>query len=414
MDGLAAMDPKTQLNSFCQQYLGRNVNNRYDVIYDSGWIASKHMWQATVRLACMDGDPTFAGHSDPDRRIAEHNAAIQALAIYANEIKQLEADPLFFERIRQEQAEIDAWPAKKKKKPNPDKDPERPVAPDMPKTKLCEFVSKTLKRPLVKTDMIFKATKQANNKYVSTLQLPTMLAHVSQQLWTGIEAQTIKDSEHNVSQIVLDTLKADPVISEMHAQFKVESERKQARKAEKAATKAGKGPGKGGPVKGKGKGWKGKGWDDWGGKNGNWSSWDGDSWDSGDAWDPNVPPTPPCVLPPPPPPVRGDLLMLDSSDLSFGLGLPQDSGFDGCTGLLPQDSGFDGCTGLLPQDSGFDGCTGLLPQDGIVGGCTGELPQDGTLGGCADQPPQEPAAPAPEDAALQDLAATLDFSVPLE
>eukprot|EP00929_Paragymnodinium_shiwhaense_P022704 TRINITY_DN14430_c0_g1_i5.p2 TRINITY_DN14430_c0_g1~~TRINITY_DN14430_c0_g1_i5.p2 ORF type:complete len:125 (-),score=0.50 TRINITY_DN14430_c0_g1_i5:564-938(-) len=77
MDGLAAMDPKTQLNSFCQQYLGRNVNNRYDVIYDSGWIASKHMWQATVRLACMDGDPTFAGHSDPDRRIAEHNAVKQ-------------------------------------------------------------------------------------------------------------------------------------------------------------------------------------------------------------------------------------------------------------------------------------------------------------------------------------------------
>eukprot|EP00927_Polykrikos_kofoidii_P038872 TRINITY_DN33313_c0_g1_i1.p1 TRINITY_DN33313_c0_g1~~TRINITY_DN33313_c0_g1_i1.p1 ORF type:complete len:504 (-),score=55.54 TRINITY_DN33313_c0_g1_i1:157-1668(-) len=84
-----AMNAKSTLVKFLQKYIGRTLT-RHDLVYNHQQIGSE--FQASVRLACLDGHEFFGGPK-PTQKEAEQSVAVKVLEAYASEVAETAAMP---------------------------------------------------------------------------------------------------------------------------------------------------------------------------------------------------------------------------------------------------------------------------------------------------------------------------------
>jgi len=197
---LAAKDPKTAVNQFCQRYCNRPIS-KDDVVYNIEKYPKGY--QATVKLNCIEGQE-FAGELAASQKDAEKHASQQVLDFYAEAIATMRKPP-----------------KKKKKRPAsqpPGGDPAKVVKPGDPqpaldpsmsaKGHLNATVGKILRRVLEKDEVLYE-TQQVVGGYQSTVRMPGLEGEWGQQIWAGEVCGKKQDAEQSVAQLALDAVRAD-------------------------------------------------------------------------------------------------------------------------------------------------------------------------------------------------------------
>uniref|UniRef100_A0A7S1WLG1 DRBM domain-containing protein n=1 Tax=Alexandrium catenella TaxID=2925 RepID=A0A7S1WLG1_ALECA len=231
------MDPKTELNQFCQRFCQRPVT-KSDIVYVTSKFGHQfgYQFQAIVKLNCLQGEE-YAGNLSPSPKEAEKSAAQQALAAYANHIAaaplSASKDPLT--------APAPRGAAREAKQPEEDENPAI-----TPKTKLNSLCMRIAKRYLQKGETVYECRKVPGG-YQATVKLSALPGEWKDRLWAGQVFTTKQKAEQSAAEIALMQISEDQDLSEEAAKPK--------------GTGKGKGKGKGkGFGKGGGKSW---GWD-WG------------------------------------------------------------------------------------------------------------------------------------------------------
>eukprot|EP00746_Dinoflagellata_sp_MGD_P000552 gnl/MRDRNA2_/MRDRNA2_100993_c0_seq1.p1 gnl/MRDRNA2_/MRDRNA2_100993_c0~~gnl/MRDRNA2_/MRDRNA2_100993_c0_seq1.p1 ORF type:complete len:388 (-),score=98.73 gnl/MRDRNA2_/MRDRNA2_100993_c0_seq1:196-1359(-) len=210
---MAALEPKTQVNQFCQKKLGRQVT-KTDITYST----QKHgnSYQATVSLPCLGG-VAFVGELVGTAKGAESAAAAQVLTHYAAEIQALanmpkEKKATGTKRPASAMGGVGiAGPSDKVQKIDGDQTPSGPVPP---KKEVNEICMKICRRMLTKGEITYNSGKVAGG-FQSTLQLSCLPGVYGQNLFTGTVCSNKKDAEVSVATIAIQTLKADAELAEL-------------------------------------------------------------------------------------------------------------------------------------------------------------------------------------------------------
>eukprot|EP00929_Paragymnodinium_shiwhaense_P050805 TRINITY_DN25592_c0_g1_i1.p1 TRINITY_DN25592_c0_g1~~TRINITY_DN25592_c0_g1_i1.p1 ORF type:complete len:458 (+),score=143.00 TRINITY_DN25592_c0_g1_i1:73-1446(+) len=119
---------KTKLTFLIQKLLKRNLS-RGDVEYKSGKVEGGTGFEATVLVNAMEGQPSFSGTSETDRKGAEYDAAYKALEFYDEDVQRLIAEHeakgkrqhLSQKEREEREAAAEGEPAEKRQKCRPGK-----------------------------------------------------------------------------------------------------------------------------------------------------------------------------------------------------------------------------------------------------------------------------------------------------
>lgn len=223
-----SMDPKTELNHFCQRYCQRPVTKQ-DIHYTTNKFGNQY--QAIVRLNCIHGQE-YAGHLCLNQKEAEKSAAQQAVQAYASQMASL-PPPASKDPQKKRQAKLMLTPAElAARKAKQAEEGDNPAI--TPKTKLNTLVMKIAKRYLQKGETVYECKKYAGG-YQATVKLSALPGDWGNRLWAGHVTSTKQKAEQSAAEIALQQISEDKEL------------------AEEAAKPKGAG-------KGKGKGGKGKGW----------------------------------------------------------------------------------------------------------------------------------------------------------
>lgn len=198
-------DAKTRLNIFLQKHSGRMITKE-DVVYTTGKVSDGTMYQSTVQLNCMNDAPIFAGQLHKDKKGAEKEAAQQALTMYAEEIKQMIANPAAFNKRAREGAAPPPPPKQAKTEAG------GPKSELTPKGEIHQAIMKIVRRTANKEDCLFN-TQKTPTGFISTLQLPCLPGELASKQWMGSYAGTQKAAENSVSELALADIRADPVLA---------------------------------------------------------------------------------------------------------------------------------------------------------------------------------------------------------
>jgi dsRNA-specific ribonuclease len=204
---LAAKDPKTAVNQFCQRYCARPVTKD-----DIAYICEKYPggFQATCKLNCIEGQE-FAGELLPTQKEAEKSASQQVLAFYAEQIANMPK----------------AASKNKKKRPAAEVTtfegvPAGALAPGtagLPvanaavtaKSELNSTCMKIMRRVMAKGEIVYE-TAQVVGGFQATVQVPNLPNEWGQQVWAGEVTEKKQEAEQSAAQIALDAIKQDPVM----------------------------------------------------------------------------------------------------------------------------------------------------------------------------------------------------------
>lgn len=197
-DGLNAMpelpavggvDPKTELNQFCQKYCQRPVT-KTDIVYVTSKFGHQfgYQFQAIVKLNCLQGQE-YAGSPSNNPKEAEKSAAQQALAAHAPQIAAL---PLSTTKAK------------------PPEDGQNPAI--TPKTKLNSMCMRIAKRYLQKGEMEYESRKVPGG-YQATVKLSALPGEWKDRLWAGQVFTTKQKAEQSAAEIALMQIQEDPELS---------------------------------------------------------------------------------------------------------------------------------------------------------------------------------------------------------
>mmetsp|Transcript_31308 Transcript_31308/g.50344 ORF Transcript_31308/g.50344 Transcript_31308/m.50344 type:complete len:331 (+) Transcript_31308:1-993(+) len=244
------MDPKTELNHFCQRFCQRPVTKQ-DIMYSTNKFGNQY--QAIVKLNCIQGQE-YAGHLCLNQKEAEKSAAQQAVQAYSSQMNTLpppaSKDPAKKQRKVQPILTPAELAAKKAKR---EEEGENPAI--TPKTKLNTLVMKIAKRYLQKGETVYECKKYSGG-YQAVVRLSALPGEWGTRVWAGHVSSTKQKAEQSAAEIALQQIGDDKDL------------------AEEAAKPKGAGKGKG---KGMGKGGKGWGY--------MWNPWD---WGYGGMWAPGA------------------------------------------------------------------------------------------------------------------------------
>lgn len=192
----AAMDPKTELNQFCQRFCQRPVT-KTDIVYVTSKFGHQfgYQFQAIVKLNCLQGQE-YAGNLSPSPKEAEKSAATQALAAYANQI---------------------ATSPPSASKAKPPEDGENPAI--TPKTKLNSLCMRIAKRYLQKGETVYECRKVPGG-YQATVKLSALPGEWKDRLWAGQVFTTKQKAEQSAAEIALMQISEDEELSEEAAKPK--------------------------------------------------------------------------------------------------------------------------------------------------------------------------------------------------
>lgn len=201
-------EPKGALQMFLQRKCGRSIGKedvKYTVDqYDEGY-------QATLHLPCLQDGMEFVGELGSSAKEAEKLAAKQALQQYATEVKAVNATFVSTSKRKQaapaqgrplqRQAGLQRLQALQHQPGAPQ--PEVGNA----KSSLTTFLQKTLRRPLMKEDMLFDVAKY-DEGFQCTLRLPGLNESAE---FVGEVASNSKDAQTSAAQIALNSFGHDAV-----------------------------------------------------------------------------------------------------------------------------------------------------------------------------------------------------------
>lgn len=233
---LEGMDPKTELNHFCQRFCQRPVTKQ-DILYSTNKFGNQY--QAIVKLNCIQGQE-YAGHLCLNQKEAEKSAAQQAVQAYSSQMSTL-PPPASKDPQKKRKAQPLLSPAElAAKKAKAAEEGENPAI--TPKTKLNTLVMKIAKRYLQKGETVYECKKYAGG-YQAVVKLTALPGEWGSRVWAGHVSSTKQKAEQSAAEIALQQISEDKEL------------------ADEAAKPKGAG-------KGKGKGKGGKGWDFM------WGTWD--------------------------------------------------------------------------------------------------------------------------------------------
>lgn len=210
---MAAVEPKTAVNQFCQKKTGRQITKT-----DIAYACQKHgnAYQSTITLNCLGG-VAFVGELVGSQKLAEAAAASQVLKHYAAEIAALAAQPPAKKSGTKRPASAIAGgvgisgPADKVAKLDAES---TPALPSPPKKEINEICTKIVKRTLTKNEIVYNSRAVAGG-FQATLQLTALPGVYGQNMFTGTVCANKKDAEVSVATIAIQTLKADAEFSEI-------------------------------------------------------------------------------------------------------------------------------------------------------------------------------------------------------
>lgn len=206
MAAAAPVEPKVQVNQFCQKKTGRQIT-KTDIVYKTQKHGGSH--QSTITLACLGG-VAFVGELMATAKAAEAAAASQVLKHYASEIATLAAQPKEKSGTKRPASAMSgvgiSGPADKVQKV------ERGPVP--PKLEINEICMKIAKRVLTKNEIVY-ASKPVAGGFQSTLHLSCLPGVYGQNLFTGTVCQNKKEAETSVATIAVQTLKGDAELAEL-------------------------------------------------------------------------------------------------------------------------------------------------------------------------------------------------------
>lgn len=214
LDGLTVMkqlnplndDPKTKLNQFCQRKC-KSIITKNDVIYTTEHVSDlmgAPGYQSSVTLNCLEGI-SFAGAVCSDKKSAEKSAASEALTHYADEIDLLACMPSTKKRKTAAAAGDDSLGGD-----SLSKEPSAFAGTgcDSPKSQLNQALSKLLRKPLSKTDVVYETEKIEGVGYQSTIKLPCLPGEWGDSMsWAGEAFAKKTDAEHSAASIACAALK---------------------------------------------------------------------------------------------------------------------------------------------------------------------------------------------------------------
>jgi len=236
MSAAAGLDPKTEVNQFCQRFCQRPVT-KTDIVYVTSKFGHQfgHQFQTIVKLNCVQGQE-YAGNLCATPKEAEKSAAMQVLANYEAQIKAL--PPVNSKETRKKATPFLTPAELAAKKARQAEEGDNPAI--TPKTELNSLCMRIAKRYLQKGETVYECRKVPGG-YQATVKLSALPGDWKDRVWAGEVFTTKQKAEQSAAEIALAQIQGDSEMSEEAAKPK--------------------GFGKG---KGKGKGW-GKGWEwlDW-------------------------------------------------------------------------------------------------------------------------------------------------------
>lgn len=222
----SSVDPKTQLNHFCQKFCQRPVT-KSDISYTTNKFGNRY--QAIVRLDCVQGQE-YAGHLVLNQKDAEKSAAEQAIIAFSQSNLLQEAQPVDKDKKKKKQTKLTPEEhalrkAKQEEEGNP---------AVTPKTLLNALVMKIVKRYLQKGETVYETKTYAGGGHQATVKITALPDEWGSRMWAGHVCNTKQKAEQSAAEMALESIKQD-------AELMQESEKP-------------KGMGKGEKGKGKGKG----------------------------------------------------------------------------------------------------------------------------------------------------------------
>eukprot|EP00929_Paragymnodinium_shiwhaense_P116261 TRINITY_DN8564_c0_g1_i2.p1 TRINITY_DN8564_c0_g1~~TRINITY_DN8564_c0_g1_i2.p1 ORF type:complete len:254 (-),score=71.25 TRINITY_DN8564_c0_g1_i2:246-1007(-) len=199
-------DHKTILNRFCQKYCAKAIG-KGEVVYTTQRCQGTDMYQAVVKLNCIDDGPEFAGELAGSKKEAEQNAAAQALDAYADEVEKLNSQVKKKKRKSHEietATDLSELPMHKLLKV------QESISKASHKSLFIEFCTKVLGRLMAKDDFTFMVLCDdlgANRKYTCTLSCPSLPEPFTSDEWQGETCSSIKAAEHSAALAALNAMK---------------------------------------------------------------------------------------------------------------------------------------------------------------------------------------------------------------
>mmetsp|Transcript_53036 Transcript_53036/g.119500 ORF Transcript_53036/g.119500 Transcript_53036/m.119500 type:complete len:335 (-) Transcript_53036:77-1081(-) len=203
------MDPKTELNQFCQQICARPVT-KSDIVYVTSKFGHQfgHQFQAIVTLNCLQGQE-FAGYLSPTPKEAEKSAAQQALTTYTAQEAVLPTP------TPAPKAAAGGGSSDKEAKSTEESD--NPAI--TPKTKLNSLCMRIAKRFLQKGETVYESCKVVGG-YQATVRLAALPGEWKDRTWAGEVFTTKQKAEQSAAVFALKQISADPELSEEAARPK--------------------------------------------------------------------------------------------------------------------------------------------------------------------------------------------------
>lgn len=203
---MATVEPKLQVNQFCQKKCGRQIM-KADITYTT----QKHgnAYQSTITISCLGG-VAFVGELVGNAKQAESAAAQQVLRHYASEISALAALPPAPKGVKRPASQALAIPGVGIAGPGAPQ-VEVPIPPKQEITQIC---TKILRRTLTKTEIVYNSKAVAGG-FQSTLQLGCLPGVYGQNMFSGTVCANKKEAEASVAAIAVQTLKADTEFAEI-------------------------------------------------------------------------------------------------------------------------------------------------------------------------------------------------------
>jgi len=188
---LAAKDPKTAVNQFCQRFCKRPLTKQ-DIVYTTQKFPGG--FQSTLKLVCIDGQE-FAGELAPTQKDAEKTASQQVLTFYAEQINTM--------------PKVVAA-GKKKKRPASEiaPDPNAAAAHLTPKSELNSMAMKIMRTGTEKNQVVYE-THQVVGGFQATVKLPGLPGEWGQQIWAGEVSSQRKDAEQSAASMALEAIVKD-------------------------------------------------------------------------------------------------------------------------------------------------------------------------------------------------------------
>jgi len=192
----SSVDPKTQLNHFCQKFCQRPVT-KSDISYTTNKFGNRY--QAIVRLDCVQGQE-YAGHLVLNQKDAEKSAAEQAIIAFSqsNLLQEQQAQPADKDKKKKKQTKLTPEEhalrkAKQEEEGNP---------AVTPKTLLNALVMKIVKRYLQKGETVYETKTYAGGGHQATVKITALPDEWGTRMWAGHvcntkqkDAELMKESE---------------------------------------------------------------------------------------------------------------------------------------------------------------------------------------------------------------------------